>query len=675
MKYSYNIKNLTCANCAKKLEDKLNQDENIQKALVNFATSKVIIETDLSFPFNYVKNIVKETEPDAVLSEEEIKENKLKPFITLILGALIGFLGYFIKLPHNLNIIIVIVGYIILLYKTFITAAKQLLKGIINENLLVIISTIGAFILGETLEGLMVIFLYQLGKILESLAVNKSRKSVSDLMNIKEDTANLKEEDKVKKVRTETVKIGDTIIVKEGEKIPLDGIIIKGSAILDTSALTGESLPIEVKEEDSVLSGSINKNGLLEIRVTSIYKDSTVNKILNLVETATERKAKTETTVSKYAGTYTISVLIIAIMVAIFLPLISDISYRDSIYKGLTILVISCPCAIAISVPLSYFSGIGRASKEGILIKGSNYLDSIRNIKEIVFDKTGTITTGNFYVSKINIFDKDYTEDKVLELFAKGEILSNHPIAKSILKKYGKEVKTNDVKNYEEISGKGIIYKLDNKEIKIGNTKFCNIKEKNKDIYLTIDDNKVASLEIKDEIKENTKEIIKHLEDRNIKVHMFTGDSKDKALEIKEVLGIKNICYEMLPNDKYKELEKILSKRKENNLVSFVGDGINDAPVIALSDIGISMGSLGTDSAIEASDVVIMNDNLEKIIAAIDISKKTNQIIKQNLIFAITVKLTVLILTMLGISTMWEAVFADVGVTVLCILNTLRLLK
>ena len=469
-------------------------------------------------------------------------------------------------------------------------------------------------------------------------------------------------------------KVGDIIVVKEGEKVPLDGIIIEGNAMLDTSALTGESELLNATIGSEVLSGSINKSGLIEVKVTSVYKNSTVSRILSLVETATERKTKTETVVSKYAPVYTLSVLIVAILVGALLPLITNLTYTESIYKALTIIVVSCPCAVAISVPLAYFSGIGASSKEGILIKGSNYLDSIKNIKKVVFDKTGTITTGEFYVSKINIYDKKYTKDKVLELCAKGESLSNHPIAASIIKEYGKEVSTEDIKEHREYQGKGITYNYKDQNIKIGNSKFCNQKE-TKNIYLMINDNLVAELEIKDKIKESAKETIKILKDMNIETYMFTGDNKEKAIEIAKKVGIKNVFYEMLPNDKYQKLEELINTKKEKELVSFVGDGINDAPVLALSDIGISMGSLGSDSAIEASDVVIMNDNLSKIITAIKISQKTNKIIKENLIFAITIKLLVLILTILGLSTMWEAVFADVGVTVLCILNTLRLLK
>lgn len=675
MKYKYNIKNLDCANCAKKIEETLNKDKNIKSASVNFAKQTVTVETNISDPFNYVKDIVEKIEPDAILSKEEIKETKNKDIYRILLGAFLGILGIIIKAPKYLSMILILLAYIILLYRTLTTAIKQLRNKTINENFLVTISTIGAYLLGETHEGLMVIFLYEIGKMLESKAVNKSRNSVAELMNIKEETSNLKDNNKIKVVPTTEIKVGDIIVVKEGERVPLDGIVVKGETMLDTSALTGESLPVSVSTGDNVLSGSINKGGILEIKVSSIYKDSTVNKILELVENATERKTKVETIVSKYSSKYTIGVIIIAILTALFLPLFTNMTYTDSIYKGLTILVISCPCAIAISIPLSYFSGIGAASKEGILIKGSNYLDSIKDIKEIVFDKTGTITTGEFYISKINIHDKKYTEDQIMEIFAGGESLSNHPIAKSVLKNYTKEINHEDIKDYKEVSGKGIEFTYKKDKVRIGNAKFCKVKEENSNIYLMINNSIVADLEIKDEIKKDVVNTMQELKKMNINIHMFTGDTKEKATEIAQQVGIDNINYSMLPSDKYTYLEEIIKKKTEKSIVSFVGDGINDAPVLKLSDLGISMGSLGTDSAIEASDVVIMNDNLEKIVTAINISKKTNKIIKENLIFALGVKLLVLVLTLIGLSTMLEAVFADVGVTVLCILNTLRLLK
>lgn len=676
MKYKFYIENLECANCAKKIEDVLNKDDKISSATINFATSKLSLRTDIKEPLAYIRKIVKEVEPNAIIINNPNQDVKKDHYFYLLLGGLMGLIGILIKVPFWLRIILIIGSYLLLLHRTFIVAIKQLQKKIISENFLIVISCIGAFILGEIEEGLMVIFLYELGKVIENKALNRSRKSITDLMDIKQETVNLKEENTIVKVATESVKKGSIIVVKEGEKIALDGIVIKGSAYLDTSAVTGESVPILVQENDKVLSGTINQKGLLEVKTTSLYEESTVNKILELVESATERKAKTETIVSKYASTYTILVLLISVLVAVFLPLFTDITYLDSIYKGLTILVISCPCAVAISVPLAYFSAIGASSRAGILIKGSNFLDNLRNISHIIFDKTGTITTGEFVVSEVIIFDHDYKKNDVLMLFAKGEAFSNHPLAKAIIKKYNHKVKTDDVKNFKEKAGMGISYVHNNNKIKIGNYKYCQIDDKNKNkIYLQVNGKVVAALLVVDEIKPNAERVIDKLQKMHIKVSMFTGDTKEKALEMAHFLGINNCQYEMLPQDKYHQLEKILSNKNTDDIISFVGDGLNDAPVIALSDLGISMGNIGSDSAIEASDVVITNDNLDKIIKAINISQKTNSIVKENIIFALTVKISVLILSFVGISTMWQAVFADVGVTIICLLNTLRLLK
>ena len=676
MKYKFYIENLECANCAKKIEDVLNKDDKISSATINFATSKLSLRTDIKEPLAYVRKIVKEVEPNAIIINNPNQDVKKDHYFYLLLGGLMGLIGILIKVPFWLRIILIIGSYLLLLHRTFIVAIKQLQKKIISENFLIVISCIGAFILGEIEEGLMVIFLYELGKVIENKALNRSRKSITDLMDIKQETVNLKEENTIVKVATESVKKGSIIVVKEGEKIALDGIVIKGSAYLDTSAVTGESVPILVQENDKVLSGTINQKGLLEVKTTSLYEESTVNKILELEESATERKAKTETIVSKYASTYTILVLLISVLVAVFLPLFTDITYLDSIYKGLTILVISCPCAVAISVPLAYFSAIGASSRAGILIKGSNFLDNLRNISHIIFDKTGTITTGEFVVSEVIIFDHDYKKNDVLMLFAKGEAFSNHPLAKAIIKKYNHKVKTDDVKNFKEEAGMGISYVHNNNKIKIGNYKYCQIDDKNKNkIYLQVNGKVVAALLVVDEIKPNAERVIDKLQKMHIKVSMFTGDTKEKALEMAHFLGINNCQYEMLPQDKYHQLEKILSSKNTDDIISFVGDGLNDAPVIALSDLGISMGNIGSDSAIEASDVVITNDNLDKIIKAINISQKTNSIVKENIIFALTVKISVLILSFVGISTMWQAVFADVGVTIICLLNTLRLLK
>ena len=672
MKYKFNIKNLDCANCAREVEKSLNEDKKINKAVVNFNTSTITVETDVDDAFSYVKETVAMIEPDAILSEEKIESDNNKDFYRLLIGAVIGILGIVIKMSP-INMILIVVAYIILIYKTLLSALKQLKNRKINENFLVSISAIGAYLLGKHHEGLMVIFLYELGKMLEAKAVARSRNSVSELMNIKEESSNLKVNNKIKKVPTTEVSIGDIIVVKEGERVPLDGIVIKGNSLVDTSFLTGESIPVSVKQGSVLLSGSINKGDILEIKVTSLYKDSTVSKILELVENATERKAKAETIVSKYSSKYTLAVIIIALLVSFVLPLVSSLSLSKCIYKGLTILVISCPCAIAISVPLSYFSGIGRASKEGILVKGSNYLDSIKDISDIAFDKTGTITTGEFCISKINIYDKKYNEDKIMEIFTSGEALSNHPIAKSILKKHEGEVDFSCVKNFKEVSGSGISFTYRKDSVKIGSAKFCKSKDVNNNIYLSINDKVVASLVIEDDIKNCTIETISKLKELGINVYMFTGDSKDKAISIASKVGIDNVNYEMLPEDKYNSLEHIIKNKR--GVVAFVGDGINDAPVVKLADLGISMGLNGSDSAIEASDIVIMNDDISKILNAIKISKKTSRIIKENLIFALGIKISVLILAILGLTSMFVAVFADVGVTILCILNTLRILK
>ena len=672
MKYKFNIKNLDCANCAREVEKSLNEDKKINKAVVNFNTSTITVETDVDDAFSYVKETVAMIEPDAILSEEKIESDNNKDVYRLLIGAVIGILGIVIKISP-VNMILIVIAYIILIYKTLLTALKQLKNRKINENFLVSISAIGAYLLGKHHEGLMVIFLYELGKMLEAKAVSRSRNSVSELMNIKEELSNLKVNNKIKKVPTSEVSIGDIIVVKEGERVPLDGIVIKGNSLVDTSFLTGESIPVSVKQGSVLLSGSINKGDILEIKVTSLYKDSTVSKILELVENATERKTKAETIVSKYSSKYTLAVIIIALLVSFVLPLVSSLSLSKCIYKGLTILVISCPCAIAISVPLSYFSGIGRASKEGILVKGSNYLDSIKDISDIVFDKTGTITTGEFCISKINIYDKKYNEDKIMEIFTSGEALSNHPIAKSILKKHEGEVDFSCVKNFKEVSGSGISFTYRKDSVKIGSAKFCKSKDVNNNIYLSINDKVVASLVIEDDIKNCTIDTISKLKELGINVYMFTGDSKDKAISIASKVGIDNVNYEMLPEDKYNSLEHIIKNKR--GVVAFVGDGINDAPVVKLADLGISMGLNGADSAIEASDIVIMNDDISKILNAIKISKKTSRIIKENLIFALGIKITVLILAILGLTSMFAAVFADVGVTILCILNTLRILK
>ena len=688
--YKYTLEGLDCANCAKKIEDEIAKTKGYEDVIVNFSTLKLTFKSDNPNVKKEVTKIVKKLEPDVeVLDDGEKKQEKEEHNDSDIARIVVGIAIYLIALIGNFGTIITniltIISFVVLLYKTAKKAWKQVTKNkVLDENTLIVISAIGAYFVGKISEGIMVITLYEIGKILESKAVNKTRKSISDLMNIKPEYANLKINEEIKKVNPEEVKIGDIIMVKTGEKIPLDGVVISGDAQVDNSALTGESKLVNVTKNSKVLSGSINVNGLIEVKVEQTYENGTVSQILNLVENATDKKAKTETFVSKAAKIYTPVIIGLALLVAIFMPLVvANVTYKESIYKALIFLVISCPCSIAISVPLSYFSGIGKASKKGILIKGSDYLDGIKDIKEIIFDKTGTITTGNFKVSEIHSLDEKYSEDEILEYFARGEKLSNHPIAKSILNKYKekqdkKELNVNDVENFEEVSGKGLKYTYNNKNIKIGNSSFTGAKTENivgTVLYLNIDEQVVGSIVLSDEIKPKTKETIERLHKLGIKTKMFTGDKKEIAEKIAKQVGIQAVKAEMLPQDKYNELDKIIEQREENKKVAFVGDGINDSPVLARADIGISMGGIGSSSAIEASDVVIMTDELNKIVDGIEISKKTNKIIIQNLIFAIGVKILTLLLSLFGIADMWQAVFADVGTTLITIFNTLRILK
>ena len=676
-KYRYNINNLDCANCAREIEEALNERSDFKNASVNFSTCKVSYESEKSFTLEELNKIIKEIEPDAYLTENKVDNVKKEFHLSIFLIAIIiSAISYFFDLPKNVKLVLYIISYALLLYRPVINAIKLLLKkNGINENALISISCIGAFLLGEVMEGIMVISLYTIGKLLEEKAINKSRKSINDLLNIKEPYANLKTGKTFKKIPVEEVKINDVLIVKKGEKIPVDGIVVKGSSLLDMTALTGESNLVPKNVGDEVLSGSINSKDIIEIKTTSEFKDSTVSKIIELLETATDKKSKTETTVTKISKIYTPLIIGLALLIAVFLPVVSNTSLTTSIYRSLTFLVISCPCAIAISIPLSYFTAIGVASKKGILIKGSNYLDNLSNITSIIFDKTGTLTNGSFNVSSIEITDdnlKDkYTMDEIINLLIKGESYSNHPIANSIIKLKDIEVDNSDVLDFEEITGGGISFTLDKKHITIGNSKICACKY-DAMIHLNINGKHVASITIDDGIKANTKNVIKYLKDNNIRTYMFTGDKKDIALDIGKKLEIDEIKYEMLPQDKFKYYENI---SKVNDITVFVGDGINDAPVLKRADIGISMGEVGSDVAIEASDIVIMGDDLAKITVAINISKYTKKIIKQNLIFAMTVKILILLLSILGFANMWMAVFADTGVTLLTIINTLRIMK
>ena len=674
-KYKYNINNLDCANCAREIEEMLNNNTNFNNAVVNFSTCKISYESDKDYTLEELNTLIKSVEPDAYLTlNEEVEESSSKEYYLsiLIIALVVGLLGYFLPLPKIVKIILYLISYSLLLYKTSINAIKLLKKGSgINENALITVSCIGALLIGEVLEGMMVITLYTIGKILEEKAINNSRKSIKDLLDIKEPFAYLVDGKKIVKIPVEEVKKDDVLVVKKGEKVPVDGVIIKGSSSLDTSALTGESELVSVNVSDEVLSGSINMGDVLEIKATNTFSNSTVAKILDLLESATDKKTKTESMVTKFSKVYTPIIIGLAILITIILPLIFKVPFKTSLYRALTFLVISCPCAIAISVPLSYFTGIGTASKKGILVKGSNYLDNLSNTTSIIFDKTGTLTNGTFNVEKIEVLDDKYSKEEIIDILIKGESLSNHPIAKSILKLKKSKIDNSDVLDYKEIEGNGISFKLNKKNVLIGNSKLCGC-DIDTDLHLSINGKHVASVVINDGIKENAKETISKLKNSNIKTYMFTGDKKAVALNIGKKLGLDEINYEMLPQDKFKAFEKV----SDNSEVTiFVGDGINDAPVLRRADIGISMGGVGSDSAIEASDIVLMSDELSRIPLAINISKYTKRIIKENLIFAMSVKVVILLLSVFGYANMWLAVFADTGVTLLTILNTLRIMN
>ena len=590
-------------------------------------------------------------------------------------------------IPFNniwINRSIFIISFIIVGFETVINAFKNIIKGeLLDECFLMSIATIGAFLIGEYPEAVTVMLLYEIGELFQDYAVDKSRDSISSLMDIRPDYANVIRENETKKVDSNEVKIGEIIIVKPGEKIPLDGKVIEGESMIDVSALTGESVPIKVKNGDTILSGSINVHGLLKIEVTKEFGESTVSKILDLVENASHKKAKSENFITKFAKYYTPIVVILAVLLAIVPPLIiKETTFIEWINRALSFLVVSCPCALVISIPLSFFGGIGGAAKSNILIKGSNYIESLSKTKIVVMDKTGTLTQGVFEVQKIE--PKDLSKEELLYLAAHAESFSNHPIASSVKKAYGNEINNNIVNDTKEISGQGINAKVDGKDILIGNQKLMNennIEFKTSDeigtiLYIAVDKKYVGYILIADSIKQDSKLAINNLKQDGInRIIMLTGDKKEVSESVASELEINEVYSELLPNGKVQKVEEFLKQKSKDEVLAFAGDGINDAPVLALSDIGIAMGGVGSDSAIEAADIVIMNDEPSKIGKAIKISKKTMRIVKENIIFAIGVKVLVLILSAFGISTLWEAVFADVGVSIIAVFNALRALN
>ena len=576
-----------------------------------------------------------------------------------------------------------LISYLIVGFEILKKALRNIKKGkVFDENFLMSIATIGAFAIGEFPEAVAVMLFYQIGELFQDYAVDKSRKSISNLMNLRPDYANVLRNGE-EKIDPSEVKIDETIIVKPGEKIPLDGVITEGNSFIDTKALTGEPTPKRVSEGDEILSGCINLEGILKIKVKKEYDESTVSKILELVENASSKKSKSEKFITKFAKYYTPTVVIIAVFLAIIPPLIiKGATFSDWIYRALSFLVVSCPCALVISIPLSFFGGIGGASKNGILIKGSNYLEDLSKLETVVFDKTGTLTEGVFKVQKIDSIE--ISEEELIEIAAYAEWYSNHPIAKSIKEAYNKDAEEIKIKNVKEITGKGIIADIDGKHVLLGNEKLMHdyniIFEKNKDVgtilYCAINNVFSGTILISDIIKDDSVKCVRLLKSNGIKqTIMLTGDKKEVAEEISKKLNFDAVHYELLPDEKVQKLEELLKNKKENKKIAFVGDGINDAPVLALADIGIAMGGLGADSAIEAADIVIMTDEPSKISTAIKVSKKTMKIVRENIVFAISVKILVLILSAIGVATMWEAVFADVGVAIIAILNSLRMIK
>ena len=706
------IEGLDCPNCAAKVERKINTLEGIKEANVDFLGKKIVvladeisenelvelIQTEVDKIEDGVKVFVPKVQAGESSSEEE-DTGKIKK--KLLIGGILFVLGIFV--PKTLfipKLAVFLVSYLVIGGNVLLSAFKNILNGqVFDENFLMAIATIGAFAIGEYPEGVAVMLFYQLGELLQGIAVNNSRKSIVSLMDIRPDYANIKVGEGIKKVSPEEIKVGEIIVVKPGEKVPLDGKIVKGVSTFDTSALTGESLPREAKAGDDVLSGFINKNGLIEIQVAKVFSESTVSKILYLMENAGSKKSKTENFITKFARYYTPVVVITALIVAIFPPLlIQGATFSDWIYRALIFLVVSCPCALVISIPLGFFGGIGGASRHGILIKGTNYLEVLNDLESVVMDKTGTLTKGIFKVTevnaenniKINDFQNNKTEltkPLLLKYAAHIEKFSNHPIAQSIVAEYENSVSKVDenvVKDFEEISGFGIKVNINNHQFLAGNSKLMNLENITFDkkenlgtaIYLAADGKYIGNILISDEVKEDSARAIKGMKENGVKeIVMLTGDNEAIGKNIAEKLGIDKVFTELLPNEKVEKLEEIYKTKSEKGKVAFVGDGINDAPVLARADLGIAMGGAGSDAAIEAADVVIMNDEPSKIVTAIKIAKKTKEIVWQNITVAFAIKIVVMALGLFGDATMWEAVFADVGVALLAVLNATRVLR
>jgi Cd2+/Zn2+-exporting ATPase len=699
----FELEGLNCSNCALKIEDQVKKLEGMEKVELNFATStlKVAaedsklekIKEELQKISDRIEPGVKVRDKSEPKADNRAAKSSLKSYLWQKKNIFIGvlFFAFALSFSHfnvfnntifsSLALPSYIAAYFLIGYPVLKAAFYNIGQGqIFDENFLMVIATLGAFGIKEYPEAVAVMLFYMVGELFQERAVNNSRRSIKDLMDIKAESANLIKDEEIIAIKPEKLKIGDLIAVKAGEKIPVDGEIVSGETALETSALTGEALPKDVTEGDQVLSGMINLNKLITVRVTKEYKDSTVKKILELVENASSKKAPTEQFISKFARYYTPFVVLTAVLVSVIPPLVTGAAFSQWFYRALIFLVVSCPCALVVSIPLGFFGGIGLASKNGILVKGGNYLEALNELDTIVFDKTGTLTEGNFKVTKVNIYS-DYSRQEILKIAAEVEQFSNHPIAQSIVSAAGNYKKHSAESDYQEISGAGIKAVLDNDQILAGNERlmqnnnidFKKVKSTGTAVYLAKNGDFLASILISDQLKADAEAAISALKELGINnLAMLTGDNKATAAEVAAKLGLDNFYAELLPDQKVTKVEELLSKSKK---LAFVGDGINDAPVLARSDLGIAMGGLGSDAAIEAADVVLMTDEPTKIVTALNIAAKTKKLVWQNIIMALSIKAVVMILSIFGMASMWAAVFADVGVALMAVFNVMRILK
>ncbi len=689
----YKLSNLDCAACANNIENTLAKLPEVKFVSVNFANSTLYVDTD---NIQKVKSKIKEIEPEVdliddasnIISQNELYENRrtlfkaVSAFILLIIGILLSDHFHSLNLEY-IEYAVFITAYLISGWNVITGAIKNIFKGkVFDEQFLMTIATIGAFAIHQLPEAVAVMLFYVVGEFFQDIAINRSRRSVKALLEIRPDYANLKVNDEVRKVSPAEVHPGQIIIAKPGEKIPLDGIVIEGNSFVDTSALTGESVPKSVTMNENVLAGMINQDSLLTIKVTKEFGESSISKILEMVENSGSKKAETEKFITTFAKYYTPIVVLGAVLIAVLPPLLfTEQSFTEWIYRALVVLVISCPCALVISIPLGYFGGIGGASRKGILIKGSNYLDALTEVKTVVFDKTGTLTKGEFKVSEIFPYN-GFSENEVLKFAAYAEVNSNHPIARSILEAYKENIDQTEIADIKEILGYGISANISDKEVLIGNDKLLHLENIEHDkcevegtvVHVTVDKTYAGYILISDSIKDDSVKSIELLNKKNIDTVMLTGDNRTAAEVNAKKLGIKEFYYELLPENKVEHIEQIISKTL-NGKVAFVGDGINDAPVLARADVGIAMGALGSDAAVETADIVLMSDSTIQVVHAIDIAKRTRKIVWQNISFALGVKFIFIVLGVFGIATMWEAVFGDVGVAIAAILNAMRVIN